>query len=126
MQELHNELGDMDIPADVESLRVHALCAAAIRRVGAENVNSPQQCIVCNGHHRFDQCEVLNNTNFLRSHCIRFCQQVRRDAAARSSVLNNDSDAAQTAPVNFMEHNLNSRSEDTDEDEEQDFQTGRR
>jgi len=125
MQELHNELVNMETPADIDSLCAHVLCAAAIRCVGTDNVNSPPHCIVCNGHHRFDQCKVPNNTNFLRLHCIRFCQQVCQDAAARSLVLNNDSDAAPTAPVNFMEHNLNSCSEDMDEDEEQDFQTGR-
>jgi len=125
--ELQTELCEMEIPDDQEACRIHALHTASICKLAAEGMNNPKPCIVCNGNHRFDQCEVLNNTNFLRSHCIRFCQQLRREAASRASAFEGDAGSMPTAaPVNFMECNLQSRSEDTEDDQDQDFQSGRR
>jgi len=46
-----------------------------------ENPNAAyaQHCIACRGQHRFENCSTLNDHNFLKQHCIRFCQNVRRD-----------------------------------------------
>ena len=78
------ELLTLDVPDDLESLRVHSLYARAIYAIQAStNRDAPATCIVCGGTHRFDGCNVLKNTEFLRSHYMRYCQQVRRDATTR-------------------------------------------
>jgi len=35
-----------------------------------------QHCIVCKAQHRFENCPVLNDHEFLKKHYIRFCQNV--------------------------------------------------
>ena len=83
------ELLTLDVPDDPESTRVHSLYARALYAIQAStNHNAPTNCIVCGGTHRFDGCDVLKNTEFLRSHYIRYCQQVRRDAAIRAAAFN--------------------------------------
>jgi hypothetical protein len=42
---------------------------------------------VCGETHRFDACPVLKNTDFLRSHYIRYCQHLKRDASARATTF---------------------------------------
>ena len=91
---------------------------------------SSQPCIVCNGNHRFDTCDVLNNTQFIRQHYIRFCQQLRREAAARSDAFQGQ--AAETPmmrrPVNFLDQfeiEDENESEESDFDPSADFQEGR-
>ena len=51
------------------------------------SVADRQPCIVCGEDHRFADCKVLQNTDFLRQHYIRFCQQIRREATARAEVF---------------------------------------
>ena len=72
------ELLTLDVPDDPESTRVHSLYARALYAIQAStNHNAPANCIVCGGIHRFDGCDVLKNTEFLRGHYIQYCQQVR-------------------------------------------------
>ena len=82
------ELLTLDVPDDPESTRVHSLYARALYAIQAStNHNAPANCIVCGGTHRFDGCDVLKNTEFLRSHYIRYCQQIRRDATIRAAAF---------------------------------------
>ena len=123
--QLEEELYEMEVPPNPEARRIHSLYAAAIHRIGAgEQTDSMPTCIICNGLHRFEQCDVLNNTDFLRSHYIRFQQLRRRDAATRAA------SKLPEAPVSFVDRagSLQDRTtfEETDSDEDMDFQLGRR
>jgi hypothetical protein len=44
-------------------------------------------CVVCKGHHTFADCGVLNDHEFLKTHYINFCQQVRREAKLRADAF---------------------------------------
>ena len=46
------------------------------------DTNAPMQCIICGENHKFDNCSVLKNTDFLKLHYIRFCQQLHHEATA--------------------------------------------
>ena len=41
-------------------------------------------CIVCGGDHRFDECGVLKDVDFLRAHYIRNCRSLCNEAQARA------------------------------------------
>ena len=86
LMEIVKEVYDLEVPNDSESLRLHAIYVATINAVQASNDhNATTSCIVCGGTHRFDSCDVLKNTDFLRGHYIRYCQQLRRDTASRAA-----------------------------------------
>jgi hypothetical protein len=59
--------------------------------------------------HRFDECKILANTEFLRGHYIRFCQQMKREAASRASAFNNNggssnnTNSQEQSNVNFLD-----------------------
>ena len=124
---------DLEVPNDLESLRLHAIYVAAINAVQASNDhNAPAICIVCGGIHRFDSCDVLKNTDFLRGHYIRYCQQLRRDTASRAAAFPNTSGdvpltrapvhTLETAPVDLPLENLHV----SDGESVTDFQNARR
>jgi hypothetical protein len=81
------------------------------------NVAYEQRCIVCRGQHRFEQCDTLNDHNFLKQHCIRFCQNVRRDQAELNRQRNE--------PVNFMDQHVHEEESESDEDDDAHFRHGR-
>ena len=133
-ESLESELYTMDVPQTLDARKVHSLYCAAIHQV---SVAPPDQddavpvCIVCGSRHRFDQCRVLQNTSFLRGHYIRYCQQLRREAASRASSFQGDDGALPSANVSFVDsipaEDIDQPPGDDDEDaEEEDFQTGRR
>ena len=70
----------------------HQYCATIHRLHADPSQATNPSCIVCGETHRFDACPVLKNTDFLRSHYIRYCQHLKRDATARQAVFKTPSD----------------------------------
>jgi len=129
---LSREIDEIEIPPnDADARAVHSLYKAAVFALQASS--PPTSCIVCGGQHRFEACEVLLNTEFLKSHYIRYCQQLRREASARASAFPAAADVP-NARINFIDHNPyaaldTDEADDSADDEpshESDFQTGRR
>ena len=83
--------GSVDIlavPPDPQSRTIGHLYAAAVHSIQARPVNAVQTpCICCNENHRFDECPILANTEYIRGHYIRFCQYIRREAERRSAAF---------------------------------------
>ena len=81
-QLLYSDLRDLDVPNDANDYFTHSTFTAMVNHVQAQllNMNAPMQCIVCGANHKFDNCAVLKNTEFLKSHYICFCQQLHCDA----------------------------------------------
>ena len=78
----------IDVPGTGEDNQLFASHSAAIHRIDLDiHAVEQQPCIVCGGGHRFDSCNVLKNTSFLRDHYIRYCQNLRREATARSEAF---------------------------------------
>ena len=117
------ELSKMDIPDDDDARICQAGLTYMVNRVQADPTatNKPMTCIVCGGTHTFDDCEVLNNHEFLKSHYIRFTQAVRRDINAREAARSNPRE--QTASVNFLDGTT--QDNDSDSEDEEHFLTGR-
>lgn len=124
LDQFASELLTMEVPDDPEARKVHTLYAASLYRIDASKPN--QKCIVCGGQHVFDGCEILKNTDFLRGHYIRYCQQIRRDAASRAQAFPGTAGAIPGAPINAIGGDFHPESPDSDTDDEQDFQTARR
>ena len=81
IETLTSEIYDMEIPTDDNARSLYHVYSACVHRIKAEPTNTYiQPCIVCGGNHRFEACTVLNNTEFLKQHYIRYCQQIRRDS----------------------------------------------
>jgi len=106
-----------DTPNDMLTCDNCRRAALAIR----ENPNAAhaQHCVVCRGQHRFENCPTLNDHDFLKQHCIRFCQNVRRDQVELSQ--------QRMEPVNFMDQQHFDDIEESDGDNsDRDFSCGRR
>ena len=70
-------LNQISVPTDHES---HALYDRYCYQVTTQPTTSfLPSCIVCGEAHRFVKCKVLLDTDFLRSHYIRYCQFLKRD-----------------------------------------------
>ena len=133
LESLEQELLQMEMSDEPEVRKIQALYTTSIFKIKTGAIDpSNQTCIVCDGQHRFDGCDVLKNTDFLRGHYIRYCQQLRRDAASRAATFPGSVGpipGGQQRPVNFVDaHLVDNTHDDTDTDGEdpQDFQTGRR
>jgi hypothetical protein len=111
-------------PTAHSDLDLYYRYCASVHRLHADpaQINN-STCLVCGATHRFDSCPVLANTEFLRSHYIRYCQWLRRDATARSSVFPSNTPTATPRPVH---HLLAAPSPpDSDYKSDEDFQRGR-
>ena len=125
--DLADEVYNVELPEDptADDREIYHLYAAKVHRISADtNLAATQPCIVCGGTHRFDKCNVLKNTDFLRNHYIRFCQQLRREGSERSRVFHGTEAniPMQNVPVNFIDV---AEEDDSDYDPETDFQMGR-
>ena len=121
MDEACINLLQIDVPG-TESLPNNLLAFDRYRRAVhaiREDTNSAykQNCIVCRGQHRFENCTTLNDHDFLKQHYIRFCQNVRRDQAELAR-------QQQVEKVNFMDRDPYKN--DSESGDEEDFQSGRR
>jgi hypothetical protein len=65
----------------------HRYVGALYQLTGQPVLAFHQQCLVCGGDHKFDDCPVLANTTFLRDHYIRSCQYFRREAQALANTF---------------------------------------
>ena len=61
----------------------HIYCASIHQINRQPGIATAPSCIVCGESHRFEDCAILNNVAFLKSHYIRFCSNLKRDEAAR-------------------------------------------
>lgn len=133
-EQLLEEAVGLEVPNGLEERRLHAVYCTVINAIQA--TEDERLCIVCGGKHRFDGCEVLKNTDFLKSHYIRYCQQLRREASSREATF---SDGAGTVPgvkssaVRFIDADEPASSKETEEtdddaesDDGMDFFHGRR
>ena len=121
---------EVEIPDDEHALHNFELFNNYRQAINAIKSNSnaayETRCIVCNGQHRFENCDVLNNADFLRQHYIRYCQNVRRDQAARNATFQGNADEHQGARVNFLDvGEYDNAHDDSLEDDEHHFQNGR-
>ena len=128
-------MDNVDDPTDRFTLNAFS---AMINRVQTQAVDpsTSLSCIVCGENHRFDKCDVLNNHEFLKSHYIRYCQQIRRDASARAASFSGSAGAiptSETVAVHFVDAETTSYRGDQDPDihddsstEGPDFQRDRR
>jgi len=83
------------------------------------NVACGQHCIVCRGQHRFENCPALNDHDFLKQHCIDFCQNVCRDQTELSQ--------QRVELVNFMDQQCFDDNKESDSNNsDRDFPHGRR
>ena len=132
---LQEELRYMDYPPGDESMRLATLYDAAIYKLRTTpNLNEPLPCVVCDGNHRFDKCEVLQNTDFLKAHYIRFCQQLRREMQSRSRAFGSSLlPPTESRSVHFTDVETADAPADADaasaaeeDDECEDFRRGRR
>lgn len=76
----------IEVPHDSESIQIFHHYAAAVNKITSDpSAATTQTCICCGEQHTFDNCDILQNVDFLRGHYVRFCQQLKRDAAALTS-----------------------------------------
>jgi hypothetical protein len=127
----------MDIPADAHDQYTHATFQVMVNCVQTQllDTNATMQCIICGENHQFNNCAILQNTKFLKSHYIHFCSQLCHEAIAWASTFQGSASllpAPITNPVNAIgTHNVTDPNiiADYDEDEassetNEDFQTG--
>ena len=83
-QSLYRELHDMDVPVDAHDQYTHATFQVMVNHVQTQplDTNATMQCIICGENHQFDNCAILQNTEFLKSHYIHFCSQLHHEATA--------------------------------------------
>jgi len=94
-------------------------CRRAVLAIRANpNTACATNCVACRGQHRFENCPALNDHDFLKQHCIRFCQNVRRDQTELSQ--------QRIEPVNFMDQRHFDDGEESDSGSDRDFPCGRR
>ena len=106
-----------DTPSNMLTYDDCRRAALAIR----ENPNAAcgQHCVACRGQHRFKNCPTLNDHDFLKQHCIRFCQNVCRDQVELSQ--------QRVEPVNFMDQqHFDDNEESNSDNSDRDFPCGRR
>ena len=92
------ELQAITIPdAHDDRMLYHMYSAAVLAIQQKPDMAEKQICIVCGKEHRFVDCQVLKNTEFLKQHYIRYCQQIRREATARAEALNDPTSKVPTS-----------------------------
>ena len=120
---LIHKVNIMVIPKGDDNQALYYRYVASVNHLRiSPNGSDSTQCIICGGSHHFDGCSILNNTDFLHSHYIHFCQQLCRKASARQATFPG---SATTIPTG-----LNAILTDTidawegDDPEDQDFMMG--
>jgi len=84
-----SSVSTLPIPSDPQSRSLGHIYAAAVHAIQDRPTAAVQTpCICCNENHRFDECPILANTEYLRGHYIRFCQYIRREAERRNAAFN--------------------------------------
>ena len=88
-KQLFVDLHAIDVPDDHTSDDLFTRYTGAVYRLATASPAATNRtaCIVCSGNHQFDNCTVLQDTDFLHPHYIRYCQQLCRDTLACSTVV---------------------------------------
>lgn len=129
-----NQLDSIPVPDNDHDREIYHIYCASICRINSEpNTARSPTCIVCGENHRFEQCDILKNTQFLKEHYITYCQQLRRHASSRARnfptkdpIPATHPPARHTAPIHFIDHLQHSTINDTASTaSESDFQLGR-
>jgi hypothetical protein len=81
-QLLYSDLCDLNVPNNANDCFTHSAFTVMVIHVQAQllDMNAPMQCIICGENHKFDNCAILKNTEFLKLHYISFCQQLHHEA----------------------------------------------
>jgi hypothetical protein len=96
----HLSLGSISVPPSPSNQATyHQYCASVLRIQANPTQVSATNCIVCHGTHRFDACPVLLNTEFLHSHYIRYCQQLKLEASACSTAFPTSATTPAARPI---------------------------
>ncbi|KAG7362180.1 hypothetical protein IV203_025846 [Nitzschia inconspicua] len=66
------------IPPDDADLAVDQKYRAAVYALHKSPSSLASPCMVCGAAHRFDDCPVLQNVDYLRDHYIKFCGFLKR------------------------------------------------
>ena len=128
-----NQLGKsaqtIRVPDNIRAKNLHSLYTRAIHAISKSPGDAfSGKCVVCQGTHRFVDCTILQNTDFLKEHYIRYCSFLNRELRAREQAL-----GSTNHQLNFVsaasQPRKNDYDGDTDDDQRsypQDFSRGRR
>lgn len=129
----------IDLPNNPEDRKLFHVYTVAINRLQKKPVLAfSGVCICCHGNHRFDDCPILNDTEFLQEHYKRYCMQLDRELKAKDMRLATSDTTTERRPsgrhVNFFDcledvadtdnHDADTASDD-DYHTTSDFQSGR-
>jgi hypothetical protein len=125
---LADSLRSIATPITDDDMELYHRYCATVHRINADpNQANIQSCLVCHGQHRFDACPIL-----AKYHYIRYCQQLKRDTAARTSAFPTQALRNPSPPIhtlNFVDHVTLQGSPDSDHesdfDPNEDVQLGR-
>lgn len=110
-------LNSIRVPDDSTSKHTfHTYCAAVHQLTAEPSYASDPTCIVCGERHKFDKCPILHNTDFLRSHYIRYCQFLKRDSALQQK--------QKTTNVHFLDTITDDNNSALNDAVDQDFRNG--
>jgi hypothetical protein len=132
---LYSDLHALNVPDNANDHFTHSTFTAMVNCVQAQplDMTAPMQCIVCGANHRFDNCAVLQNMEFLKSHYICFCQQLHCNACEWATSLQGSTSLLSVPPpssVNFIDaqdappDDIEHVDDDTSSEVDEDFQTG--
>ena len=96
-----------------------------VQRIEADRTQACNKpCVVCGKPHRFADCDVLKNVDFLKAHYIRHCSALRRETDARAKEF---SGVAAKLPSHVKLNCIDAfeTGENSETDDDEDFQTGR-
>ena len=116
LNQLSAEATKLSIPDDKQAKNVYEIYKVGIRSVMRDPSKAfAGPCVVCTGPHGFADCKVLQDTDFLRKHYIRYCTALQREQRARAAAF------PQATRVNFVNasrsHRQNEYDADTDADD---------
>ncbi|KAG7370163.1 reverse transcriptase RNA-dependent DNA polymerase [Nitzschia inconspicua] len=74
------------IPPDDADLAVDQKYRAAVYALHKSPSSLASPCMVCGAAHRFDDCPVLQNVDYLRDHYIKFCGFLKRALTSRHTM----------------------------------------
>ena len=74
---IQDPLDSLYVPDDLNELDLYrvSMYKSGVRAVTSKptRFTDDMKCAICNDKHKFDQCPVLANPDFLRTHFIQFC-----------------------------------------------------
>ena len=106
----------LSVPETQQAKNVYEVYKVGIRSVQRDPAKAfAGPCVVCTGPHGFADCKILQDTEFLRSHYIRYCTALQREQRARAAAF------PQATRVNFVStsrsHSQNEYDADIDADD---------